>query len=167
MTIFPENLIRLAEDIIKLARIKKIKIVTAESCTGGLISACLTAVSGASDVFDSGFATYSNKSKTNSIGVPVETIKTFGAVSNETAMEMAMGASKTSEAQIAISTTGIAGPGGCSKEKPLGLVYIGFYLDNPPKIYALRHKFEGDRASIRIQAVENALGILKEELEKL
>ena len=167
MSIFPQHLDDLAEEIITLAREKNVTLAAAESCTGGLISACLTEIPGSSAEFDSGFTTYSNASKTNSIGVPAETIKTFGAVSNETAMEMAMGAAKTAETQIAIATTGIAGPGGGSAEKPVGLVYIGFYLDNPPKIYALQHNFKGDRNAVRMQTLESALGILKEELEKL
>lgn len=167
MTIFPKHLLDLSQEIINLARDKKLYISTAESCTGGLISACITTIPGSSDVFDCGFITYSYQSKKRSLKVPSGTIENMGAVSNETAMEMAMGACNASElATIAISTTGIAGPSGATDDKPVGLVHIGFYRDHDQKIYATKNYFKGDRSEVRLQTTEAALNILKEELEK-
>ncbi len=167
MPVFTKHLTDLAQEIINLARDKKLHISTAESCTGGLISACLTSVSGASDVFDCGFTTYSNQAKKRAVKVPKGTIDNMGAVSDETAMEMALGACNASDlATIAISSTGIAGPNGGDEEKPVGLVHIGFYRDHDQKIYATKNYFKGDREEISVQAVEAALVLLKEELEK-
>lgn len=168
MNLFPQSLLSLAQDVIERAREKNATIAVAESCTGGLVSACITAVPGSSDVLDAGFVTYSNSAKEQTLGVPSATLAKFGAVSNETAMEMAMGACKASaRATLAVSTTGIAGPGGGSEDKPAGLVYIGFYGDADQKIYAMAYRFDGDRHEVRIQAVEAALSILKDELENL
>ncbi len=167
MPVFTKHLTDLAQEIINLARDKKYYISTAESCTGGLIGACITSISGSSDVFDCGFTTYSNQAKKRAVNVPSGTIKNMGVVSNETAMEMAMGACNASElATITVSSTGVAGPNGGTQEKPVGLVYIGFYRDNDQKIYATKNYFKGDREEITMQAVEAALILLKEELKK-
>lgn len=113
-----------ARRILELARAKGLRIATAESCTGGLISAALTEVAGSSDVFERGFVTYSNGAKTQMLGVPTETIEAHGAVSEEVARAMAEGALRHAKAELAISVTGIAGPGG-SEHKPEGLVCFG------------------------------------------
>ena len=113
-----------ASEIIQLCQIKRCKVATIESCTGGLISAALTAVSGASDVVDRGFITYSNEAKNQLVGVPVKLIETYGAVSEEVARAMAEGGLQRSIANITVSVTGIAGPGGGTDIKPVGLVHF-------------------------------------------
>jgi nicotinamide-nucleotide amidase len=140
---------------------KKMTLATAESCTGGMLAAAMTARGGSSAVFDRGFITYSNISKCEMLGVDTQTIEKFGAVSGECAAEMASGALKNSQADIAVSITGIAGPSGGSEQKPVGLVYIG--------IGTLSHHafveeclFHGTRDEIRKQAAEMALSWLLE-----
>ncbi len=115
----------LAKKLVKTLREKGLKIATAESCTGGLVSSMITSVSGASEVFDCGVCSYSNRIKHQLLGVKDETLSTFGAVSEETAKEMAAGVRRLSSSDIGISTTGIAGPTGGTTEKPVGLVYVG------------------------------------------
>ena len=124
------------------------KLVIAESCTGGLVCSTITSVSGSSKWFDRGFITYSNNSKINSLGVQGETLENFGAVSQEVANEMSIGALKNSEANLGISITGIAGPDGGSLAKPVGTVY--FSIANQEEV-VLEHKsnFEGSREKIR------------------
>ncbi|MCB1529886.1 MAG: CinA family protein [Rhodospirillales bacterium] len=132
------------------------KIATAESCTGGLIAAALTDIPGASCVFDRGFVTYSNDAKREMLGVPAGILQKHGAVSGETARAMVEGALKHSLADLAVSVTGIAGPDGGTKEKPVGLVYIGFgRRDETPQVE--KYMFKGDRASVRTQTVRAAL----------
>ena len=131
-------------------------LATAESCTGGMLAAALTDLPGASLVFERGFVTYSNEAKVQMLGVPPITLQTCGAVSAETARDMAAGALANSRAQFAIATTGIAGPGGGSKEKPVGTVYISCGRSGG-LIHAGRFDFTGDRAAIRRQTVEAAL----------
>ena len=167
MTLFPQPLLTLSQDIFQAAQKRKLRIVTAESCTGGLVSACLTETPGSSEVFDRGFVVYSNDSKMNELNVSYKTIQDFGAVSAETALEMAMGALSSSTADIAVSTTGIAGPGGGSAEKPVGLVYLGIALRRNDKSHAMQHKFEGNRIDIRMKTVEAALSSLRKEIENL
>lgn len=131
-------------------------LATAESCTGGLIGAAITDRAGSSSVFDRGFITYSNDSKHELIGVSRETLTRFGAVSAETAQEMVQGAVNHSIADLAVAVTGIAGPGGGSVDKPVGLVFIAWgQRGHPHQIQ--RHIFSGDRAQIRQQTVETAL----------
>jgi nicotinamide-nucleotide amidase len=131
---------------------RDISLVTAESCTGGLLSSLLTQEAGSSKWFDRGFVTYSNKSKIDSLGVQGETLENFGAVSQEVANEMSKGALKNSEAKLGISITGIAGPEGGSLAKPVGTVY--FSIANQKKII-LEHKsdFKGSRETIRKESV--------------
>src|SRR5262249_7229911 len=118
---FDRALLDLAADVLSKARAKKLRIATAESCTGGLIAGCLTEIPGSSDVFDRGFVTYSNAAKTTELGVTKNIIDAHGAVSKETALAMVEGALKNSNADCAVACTGIAGPGGGSKDKPVGL----------------------------------------------
>jgi nicotinamide-nucleotide amidase len=132
------------------------KIATAESCTGGLIAGTLTAIAGSSDVYDRGWVTYSNEAKREQLGVPAMVLDARGAVSGEVAEAMAKGALHRSQAHVAVSVTGIAGPGGGSAEKPVGLVYIGLARkDGWSQVE--RCLFDGDRDSIRSQTVARAL----------
>lgn len=161
MSIFPQYLLTLAETVLAEARKKGLKLAAAESCTGGLIAACLTEVAGSSDVFDRGFVTYSNGAKKDHIFVAEKTLAATGAVSAETAHEMAVGTLRASLADIAVSVTGIAGPGGGSAEKPVGLVYIGISLRKQGKTETFKNIFKGDRNAIRLQTLETALnGVL-------
>lgn len=153
----------LVEELSLLLLGKNMRLVTAESCTGGMIAATMTDRAGSSALFERGFVTYSNESKIEELGVSSSTIETHGAVSEETASEMALGALKNSHADIAVSVTGIAGPGGGSDEKPVGLVFIGVALQNKtPSVF--RHVFEGDRAAIRQQTLEQSLNHLIDAL---
>jgi len=167
MPLFSPPLLDLAKQIINEARDKKIQIVTAESCTGGLISACLTEIPGSSYVFDRGFVTYSNDSKMADLSVSRKTLLDFGAVSAESALEMAEGALRGSLAGLAVSVTGIAGPGGGSAEKPVGLVYLGIAVLRSGKSYTLRNDFTGNRTEIRLKTAEAALAALLKEIETI
>ena len=126
----------LQENVVAKLREKGVRLATAESCTGGLLSERITAVSGASDVFDFGVCTYANEMKHKVLGVSNETLSVLGAVSAETAMQMAEGARKISGADLAVSTTGIAGPTGGTPEKPIGLVFCG--ISTKDKSYAVK-----------------------------
>lgn len=148
-----------AKAVLEACRAKGIFLVTAESCTGGLIAASLTDIGGSSDVVDRGFVTYSNEAKHEMLGVPMGLIAEHGAVSEDVARAMAAGALARSRAGVALSVTGIAGPGGGSKEKPVGLVWFGLALDGQQPL-AMRRVFEDrGRASIRIAAVNAALDL--------
>src|SRR5262249_4659496 len=119
------ELIEQARSLLELCRAKKLKIATAVSCTGGLVAATLTAIAGSSHVFERGFVTYSNEAKQAMLGVPAQTLAGHGAVSGETAVEMAKGALAHAPAELAVAVTGIAGPGGAVAGKPVGLVHFG------------------------------------------
>ena len=150
-----------AEALLARCRASGVKVATAESCTGGLIAAALTAIAGSSEVVDRGFVTYSNEAKTELVGVPAEMIAAHGAVSEPVARRMAEGALAGSLADIAVSVTGVAGPGGGSAEKPVGLVWIGCARKGRATV-AERHVFGGDRSSVRAQTVVRALGLVGE-----
>jgi len=154
-----------AEHLLHACRRHQLKVVTAESCTGGLIAACLTAIAGSSDVVDRGFVTYSNEAKRDMIGVPWDTIMTHGAVSEPVARAMASGALSQSMADLAVSVTGVAGPGGGSAEKPVGLVHFGA-VRKGREVIAERHVFSGDRDGIRRVAVLTALAMLASLAER-
>ncbi|WP_288222544.1 competence/damage-inducible protein A [uncultured Clostridium sp.] len=141
---------------------KNLSISTAESCTGGMIAATLISYPGISEVFKEGVVTYSNESKIRRLGVKEETLKKFGAVSEEIAREMVEGVAKNLNTDIAISTTGIAGPGGGTEEKPVGLVYVGIYIKGKTIVEKLN--LTGDRESIRKKATLNSLNLLRKEL---
>lgn len=132
-------------------------ISTAESCTGGLLSGTIVNVSGASEVLHCAFVTYANEAKEELVTVSHDTLETYGAVSEETAGEMALGCAERARADMGLSTTGIAGPDGGTAEKPVGLVYIGCSLHGTVTVE--RHVFSGDRSSVRRQAVEAALDL--------
>ena len=154
----------LAEEVVKLLEKDALTVTTAESCTGGLVAARLVDVPGVSEVFKQGFITYSNKAKRKLLNVKKTTLKELGAVSEKTAREMARGAVFASGADAAIATTGIAGPDGGTKEKPVGLVYIAVSVRG--QMYVEEHHFEGSRAQVRESTVQAALALLKRGLEE-
>lgn len=154
----------LEEQVVALLSEYKMKITTVESCTGGLLSGRLVNVAGVSDVFHEGYITYSNEAKERLVGVKKETLQTYGAVSEETAREMAHGAAKVAKADVALSVTGIAGPAGASEEKPVGLVYIGCYLQGTTVVK--KCNFTGNRMENRQMSVDTALKLLIDELMK-
>lgn len=135
------------------------RLVTAESCTGGWVAACVTAIAGSSDWFERGFVTYSNEAKQELLGVPGATLVAHGAVSGETAAAMAEGALRASRASVAVAITGVAGPTGGSDAKPVGTVWFGFARSSHPALVRLR-RFDGDRRAVRAQAVAYALEFL-------
>lgn len=153
-----------AAAVIARATADRVMIATAESCTGGLVAGLLTEIPGSSSVVDRGFVTYSNEAKTEMIGVPMVTIERHGAVSAETAMEMARGALQHSRADIAVAITGIAGPGGGSATKPVGLVHFAL-ARRPSGVVTIERRF-GDigRDRVRHAAVETALRLIEEAL---
>lgn len=154
----------LEEQVVKLLQEKKIKISTTESCTGGFLAGTIVNVSGASEVFDEGYITYSNAAKHKILGVKKGTLEQYGAVSEETAKEMAEGCAKAAGTQIAVGITGIAGPTGGTKEKPVGLVYMGCYYKEKAKVK--KFIFSGDRTQVRKQSVEEALKFILERLKE-
>ena len=141
---------------------KHMTIATAESCTGGMIGACITSVSGASNVYNEGYITYSNDAKAKNLGVSHTTLETYGAVSDETAREMANGVRLNANADIGIAVTGIAGPTGGTIDKPVGLVYIG--IATKDKVDAHKFIFSGDRDAVRKSTVENAIRLALDKL---
>lgn len=150
--------------VLEACRARGILLATAESCTGGLIVASLTDIGGSSDVVDRGFITYSNEAKHAMLGIPMEVIAAHGAVSEEVALAMAAGALQHSRAGIAVAVTGVAGPGGGSAVKPVGLVWFGVALKGQAP-QAVRHVFpDHGRASIRQNAVETALDLVLKTL---
>ena len=155
--------------LVKLLSEKHLTVATAESCTGGLIAKRITDVPGASEVFGMGAVCYANEIKTKLLGVSEETLKSFGAVSHQTAKEMAEGARRVSGADIAISTTGIAGPGGGTEEKPVGLVYVGVSTKAGCETFELRlaRGYSTDRDLIRWIAASNALSLATKAAQKL
>lgn len=148
-----------ARDVVRAYASTGKMIATAESCTGGMIAAALTDIAGSSDVFERGFVTYSNQAKVELLGVGIGTLLEHGAVSLQTAAEMAIGAARRSGADVAVSVTGIAGPGGGSTEKPVGLVYLGFAGKDGAIIdlVELNHDPEADREAIRLETTWVAL----------
>jgi nicotinamide-nucleotide amidase len=161
---FTAALLSEARELLAEARGKNIHIVTAESCTGGLIAALLTEIPGSSDVVERGFVTYSNQAKQDLLGVPVELLKVHGAVSEPVCRAMAQGALKNAPAQVSVAVTGIAGPGGGSPEKPVGLVYIAA-ARQAGDVVVREYRF-GDigRDRVRLATVEKALELLRSYL---
>ena len=155
----------LVETLITLLKQKHIMLSTAESCTGGLISALMTQRAGSSKVFDRGFISYSNEAKIDLLKVPQDILTKHGAISAQCAETMASSALKNSRASIAVSVTGIAGPAGGSTEKPVGLVYIGIAKDSETLI-SHKHTFSGNRTSIRTQTCKKAFEHIIEALQQ-
>jgi nicotinamide-nucleotide amidase len=157
------DLLKNAETLLDAYRRAGLKIATAESCTGGLIAATLTEIAGASNVVERGFITYSNAAKTGLLGVPAGLIAEAGAVSAVVAEAMAEGALEASQADVAVSATGIAGPGGATDGKPVGLVYLGVCRRGATGTHE-RHVFTGDRTAVRRAAVLAAFHLLAGQL---
>jgi len=156
----------LAAKVLRTLEKKGLKLATAESCTGGMVSAALTDLAGASNVFERGFVTYSNEAKMELLGVSEETLSQHGAVSAETAREMAEGALRHSRADMAVSITGIAGPGGGSAEKPVGLVWFGLAVKGKEPRAEKRIFLAGERAIVRRDSVATALSLVLEAASK-
>ena len=154
----------LEERVVALMQEKRLTLAVAESCTGGMLSSRIIDVAGVSDVYKAGFVTYANEAKQNLIGVKEETLLQYGAVSEQTAREMVLGAIKVAKADMAVATTGIAGPGGGTKEKPVGLVYIA--CGSADDVVVERCLFDGSRSEIRQASVAHALGMLYREIMK-
>lgn len=160
---FPEDIKALAQQIITEASARGLMVATAESCTGGLVAGALTEIAGSSAVVDRGFVTYSNAAKTALVGVPADLIETHGAVSEPVARAMAEGAAANSGAAVSVAITGIAGPGGGSDEKPVGLVH--FAAAGPAGLIHVEKRF-GDigREAVRLESVRVALGLLLDRI---
>ena len=156
----------LEEVVVALLKEKKLTIATAESCTGGYISKRLTDIPGASEVFLGGLVTYSNESKINLLGVNAETIEKRGAVSRETAYEMASKVAEKMGADIGVGITGIAGPGGGSEEKPVGLVYAGVCFKGETEVFELPRRKNSTRERIRLSAASSALDLVRRQVLK-
>jgi len=155
-----------AAALLEAMKARHLTLVTAESCTGGLIAAALTSVAGSSAVVLAGFVTYSNEAKTAMVDVPATLIARVGAVSEEVARAMAEGALARSGASIALSCTGVAGPGGGSAEKPVGLVHLGAAMAGRETIHA-RKLFSGDRTAIRAATVREAFALARSLLKAI
>lgn len=147
-----------AENLVALLKARGLTCATAESCTGGGVGSAITAVAGSSEVFLGGIISYANEVKRDVLGVAADALEKFGAVSPQVAEQMADGARRLTKADLAVSLTGIAGPGGGSAEKPVGLVWFG--LSTPSGTRTEKAIFRGDRAKVRAQAVTHALGML-------
>lgn len=157
-----EELRAAASLVLDTCRARGLKVATAESCTGGLVAGALTEIAGSSDVVDRGFVTYSNAAKLAMLDVPAETLARFGAVSRETAEAMAHGALTHSEADLSVSITGVAGPGGGSPEKPVGLVHFAAAARNGQRIHHEARYGDIGRGEVRRRSVLQALAMLEE-----
>jgi len=160
--VFDAETLALAQAVLDACRARNWKLATAESCTGGLVVGALTAIGGSSDVVERGFVTYSNEAKSELLGVRADTIATHGAVSAETAAAMAQGALARAPVDLAVSVTGIAGPGGATSTKPVGLVVLGL-ARRDGECRTERRVFSGDRTAVRQAALEAALRLLDSE----
>jgi nicotinamide-nucleotide amidase len=161
---FPDEFLTKDEAILMTAREKGFKIATAESCTGGLIAGCLTEIAGSSDVFERGFVTYSNEAKQELLGVSPALIEQHGAVSQEVAIAMADGALIKSRAHISVSVTGIAGPGGGTSNKPVGLVHFGLGHPCGTTLHEVREFGDIGRDQVRLKSLDLALDLLQMNL---
>jgi nicotinamide-nucleotide amidase len=162
---FDDAILLEAENLLAAARREGAMLATAESCTGGLIAGAITEIAGSSDVFDRGFVTYTNAAKQEVLGVPEAALAAHGAVREPVVRAMAEGALARSRARLAVAVTGIAGPGGGSAEKPVGLVWFGLAGAGRATI-AERQVFPGDRAAVRRATVERALALLAVALHR-
>lgn len=154
------NLLRMATEVLAQAQARSLKLATAESCTGGLIAATLVRIAGSSAVVERGFVTYSNEAKIEMLGVPADLIARRGAVSAEVALAMAEGALAHAHASLAVAVTGIAGPGGGSAEKPVGLVHIAAARKNGPRLHEEKRFGDVGRETVQRETVAAALALL-------
>lgn len=157
---FTDDQLAQVEAVLEACRKAGLRLAVAESCTGGLVAGLLTAVAGSSDVVERGFVVYTNEAKQELLGVPAALLETVGAVSEEVARAMAEGALKQSNAQISVAVTGIAGPGGGTEEKPVGLVHIAAARDGAETLLE-SHVFDGGRDAVRMQSVAAALALVR------
>lgn len=162
MSLFPDSIEELASRVVNEFTQRKLTIATAESCTGGLIAGALTEIAGSSSVVDRGFVTYSNRAKTDLLGVQAATLENFGAVSEETALQMARGACLRAGVDYAVAVTGIAGPGGGSAEKPVGLVHVAVVGRNGTLLHREMRYGDLGREGIRLSTASTALNMLLE-----
>jgi nicotinamide-nucleotide amidase len=160
--VFAAETLALAQSVLDACRARGWHLAIAESCTGGLVAGALTAIAGSSDVLERGFVTYSNEAKSELLGVPRETIAIHGAVSPETAAAMAEGAVTRAPVELAVSIIGVAGPGGGSAAKPVGLVIFGLARRDGP-CRTERRVFPVDRSAVRQAALQVALGLIEAE----
>ncbi|WP_291208485.1 CinA family protein [Hyphomonas sp.] len=161
---FPDRLRNLAMLILDDAEQARLKIATAESCTGGLVAALFTDIPGSSSVFERGFVTYSNKAKEEMLGVPGDVLADYGAVSEPVARMMAEGALANSRANIAVGITGVAGPGGGTKMKPVGLVHVACARENRAVVHEVLQLGDIGRSAIRMEALETALKLIQVQM---
>ena len=159
---FSDISLDLARIVIERCTVKHLTLASAESCTGGLIMACLTDIPGSSAVVDRGFITYSNQAKEEVLGVPADMLAAHGAVSAEVAAAMATGAKERADADLAVAVTGIAGPGGGTAEKPVGLVFLAVAVG--ANVRGFREVFPGGRQAVRLATLERALGMIVNEV---
>lgn len=160
----PQDIEATAATVIRRAAAAGLMVATAESCTGGLVAGALTAIAGSSAVVDRGFVTYSNEAKVEMLGVSQEVLARFGAVSEPTARAMAEGAVARSRASLAVSVTGIAGPGGGSPQKPVGLVHFAAHGPDGRTVHVEKRFGDIGRDVVRLESVRTALGLLLEAL---
>jgi nicotinamide-nucleotide amidase len=165
-TVFASALIESAQELLQICKERQLTIATAESCTGGLLAALLTEVPGSSKVFERGFVTYSNEAKVELLEVGAPLIKAYGAVSGEVALAMAEGALKLSRASMAISITGVAGPGGGTVEKPVGLIFMACVRQGKDAIASRLELGTRTRRQIREAAVAEALRHLRIQADR-
>jgi nicotinamide-nucleotide amidase len=163
-SLFPQDIENLARLLLEECREMRLRIVTAESCTGGLVAGALTEIAGSSDVVERGFVTYSNRAKQSLLGVPGDLIADVGAVSEPVARFMAEGALQASDAHIALAVTGVAGPGGGSPLKPVGLVHFATARANGPILHRVERFGEIGRTAIRLEAVRVALEMMRDRV---
>jgi nicotinamide-nucleotide amidase len=161
MGLFPSTAVALAKDLLAACERQGLRLATAESCTGGLIVGCLTEIAGSSTVVDRGYVVYDNRAKIEMLGVAEATLAAHGAVSEEAAGDMVRGALARSGCDVAVAVTGIAGPGGGSPGKPVGLVYLAAARWGAP-VRHMHRVFAGDRAAVRLATVEAALQLALE-----
>ncbi len=157
---FPDDLIVSAQHLLGAMRQRRLLLATAESCTGGLISALLTEIAGSSDVVERGLVTYSNAAKIELLGVPQATLETYGAVSRETALAMVAGALRASHANLAVAVTGVAGPGGGTVQKPVGLVHLAVQMRGSDPVHQQARYGDIGRQQVRLETVRTAMAML-------
>lgn len=162
---FPDRLLNMARLLLDDAQSRRLRIVTAESCTGGLLSGLLVEIPGSSKVFERGFVTYSNKAKEEVLGVPGDLLADYGAVSEAVARAMAEGALEESRANLSIAITGVAGPGGGTRLKPVGTVHFALARENAPIRHIVEHFGDIGRSEIRMASLETALQMLMESVK--
>jgi len=153
----------LARQVLAACERQGLRLATAESCTGGLIVACLTEIAGSSAVVERGYVTYDNRAKHEMLGVPQELLESVGAVSREVALAMAEGARARAGVDLAVAVTGIAGPGGATPAKPVGLVHLGLAAAGAAARHE-RHQFTGDRSAVRRASLDAALALILQSL---